>query len=223
MSLPTARLIAQDDASKVIQKIVNAYHSDKPMRFSGSMKMYPKTNAAKVSERMESEFILHGKKFYCSIGPLQMLLNDDYYVSVDKADKLIMIGHHKDVSGTANVPVLNMDAFALLIKEKKIEAIISKQGGNSLLQLNDAENVTGYSAYSIEYDASTGYMKKVLLERKDANTASGKTMVLEINYTIPVAISANKNVFSEKPFFSIVNKRIQLTDNYRGYQVINQL
>ncbi|HTE11318.1 MAG TPA: hypothetical protein VK645_10110 [Chitinophagaceae bacterium] len=213
---------AQDDVLAAIQKIYNAYNSGHVIRFAGNMKMYDKNDPAKIIEKMQSNYLVKDKNFSCSIGPVEMLLNDKYYVSVDNSDKLIMIGYKKDLSATAQAPVLNISQFKKMIADKKMEAVVSNKAGVAVLQLSDINGASGFTMYNIEYNAASGYMKKVILET-GSNSGTGKTMVLEINYSGPAAVTDGKDVFSEKSFFSIVNNKIQVTANYKTYQIINQL
>jgi hypothetical protein len=214
---------AQNDASAAIHKICSAYNSGNTIGFNGNLKMYSKNNPGKIIEKMQSSYLLKGTNFSCSIGPLEMLLNDNYYVSVDKTIKLIMIGNKKDLSGTEQMPVLNIVQFKKWIEEKIIEANVTSNGPISVLQLTDAQAITGYNLYSIVYDNRTGYMKKVLLELSDYNDPVHKTIVLEINYSNPVLVEKGKSSFSEKHFFTVVKDKIQVTNNYKSYQLINQL
>jgi len=213
---------AQDDVLAAIQKIYNAYNSSHAIHFAGNMKMYDKNDPTKIIERMKSNYIVKDKNFSCNIGPVEMLLNDRYYVSVDNSDKLIMIGHKKDLSATAKAPVLNISQFRKMITGKKMEAVVSNKAGTAVLQLTDINGVSGFTLYNIEFNAASGYMKKVILET-GSSIGTGKTIVLEINYSEPAAVKDGKDAFSEKYFFSIVNNKIQVTASYKNYQVINQL
>jgi hypothetical protein len=214
---------AQDDASAVIQKIYNAYNNNTAIHFTGSMKMYVKNDPSKIIDRIQSSYTVKNKNFSCSIGAVAMLLNDNYYVSVDNSDRLIMIGRKKDLPSVASTPVLNLDQLKSRIAGKKIQAVTAGKGTAAILQLTDIDGSSGFSMYNIEYDTTTGYMKKVVLETINYNNQAGKTMVLEINYTQPEFMAGDKNAFSEKSFFSVVNNKIQLTANYKNYQIINQL
>ncbi|MES1225446.1 MAG: hypothetical protein ABUT20_58745, partial [Bacteroidota bacterium] len=190
--LPAAAT-AQPDALSAIQKIYGAYNTGNAIRFTGNLKMYIKSDPGKIIDKTKSTYVLRGGNFLCSIGPVEMLLNDNYYVSVDKSIKLIIIGNKKDISGTGQMPALNLRQFKKWIGEKTIEASVAGGGSNSILELIDAQGVTGYNLYSITYDAITGYMKKVVMEVYDNNDSSHKTVVLEINYTNPVAAEKNGN------------------------------
>jgi hypothetical protein len=214
---------AQPDALAAIRKIYAAYNTPNAIRFYGSLKMYIKNNPGKIMETMQSSYIIRGTNFACSIGPVEMLLNDNYYVSVDKTIRLIMIGNKKDLSGTEQIPVLNTAQFKTWIEEKTLKATVLSKGTTSVLQLTDVKGITGYNLYNITYDAITGFMRKVMLEISDYNDASHKTVVLEITYSNPVRVQKNSNTFSEKHFFSVTKNKIQLTANYRNYQLINQL
>jgi len=221
--LVVAKVDAQNEALMAMQKICTAYNSGSTINFNATMIMYAKNNPGKIIEKMESSYTLKAMNFTCHIGPVLMLLNDNYYVSADKTLKLIVIGHRKDLPGNGGMPVLNIAQFKALIKDKAIQASVIPQGNNLFLQLSDPEGISGYHLCSIVCNAKTGYMKKVVMEIDDYNDTTGKTMVLEINYTVPVVAEKNKNAFSEKPFFSFSNNAIRTTDNYKGYQVINQL
>lgn len=214
---------AQTDALSAMQKICTAYNSKTAISFNGSLKMYIKNSPGKIIEKMKSSYVLKGKNFSCIIGPVEMLLNKDYYVSVDKTIKLIIIGNKRDLSGTEQIPVLNTSQFKTWIAEKIIEASVTSYGGDAVLQLTDQQGITGYNLYNITYDRVTGYMKKVVLEISDRNDPAHKTVVLEINYSRPVVAIKNEERFSEKQFFSVINTKIKVTNSYRGYQLINQL
>ncbi|MEP7280037.1 MAG: hypothetical protein ABI813_15425 [Bacteroidota bacterium] len=214
---------AQIDPFAVMQKICAAYKSGTPLRFYGSMSMYLKSNPDNIIEKMHSSYMVDGTNFICSIGPLELLSNDTYYVSADKMAKLIMIGHKKDLANGKQIPVLNADRFKKWIKEKRVQAVVIPGYTRSVLKLTDSGGETGYYLYKIEYDNGTGYMKQVLLETADPNDTSRKTMVLKITYTTPVARQKDNNTFSEQHFFSITANKVQLAPAYRGYQLINQL
>jgi hypothetical protein len=214
---------AQNEAMNAIAKIYNAYNSNTIIRFNGNMKMFAKSEPAKIIEKMRSSYIIKDKNFICIIGPVEMLLNDNYYVSVDNSEKIIMIGRKKDLAAAARMPVLNIDQFKKQITDKKIQAVAGKNGTTAVLQLTDEKGASGYNSYNIEYDEVKGYMKKVVLETDAYNNENDKTLVLEINYTQPEPVENTKDFFSEKTFFSIVNNKIQLTPDYKNYQIINQL
>lgn len=214
---------AQGDVTAAIEKIYAAYNTDHIISFSGSLKMYAKNNPGKIIEQMTSSYTLKGTNFTCRIGPIEMLVNNKYYVSVDKTIKLIMIGYKKDLSGTEQAPVLNTGQFKKWIEAKTIDAAIMTRGTNAVLQLTDKRGITGYHLYSIVYDTLTGFMKKAFLETSDYNDRSHKTVVLEISYTSPVTTVKNHDVFSERQFFSVVNNKLRIAHNYQAYQLINQL
>ncbi|MEP6728592.1 MAG: hypothetical protein ABJC98_22405 [Bacteroidota bacterium] len=221
--LMVAKADAQNEALMAMQKIYNAYNSGSTIDFNGTMIMYAKNNPGKIIEKMESSYTIKAMNFTCHIGPVLMLLNDNYYVSADKTLKLIVIGHRKDLPGNGGIPVLNIAQFKTWIQDKAIKASVIPQGNNLFLQLSDPGGISGYHLCSIVCNAKTGYMKKVLMEMDDYNDIARKTMVLEINYTVPVVKESSRNEFSERSFFSFRNNKIRITDNYKGYQVINQL
>jgi hypothetical protein len=214
---------AQKDALAAIQAINNAYNSGITLSFRGSLKMYNKAHPEKLMEKMQSTYVLKGGNFMCSIGPVEMLLNDSYYVSVDKAIKLVIIGYRTDLSGTSQMPVLNTAQFKQWITANTIQASVTSGSRSAVLQLRDTPASTGYKLYKIKYDVVSGFMKEVLLETSDNNDVTNKTVVLEINYSTPVKMIEDESTFSEKKFFSVVNKKVLLTSNYKGYQLINQL
>lgn len=214
---------AQADAVAAIRKIYSAYNKDYAIRFSGNMKMYNSNSPAKTIERISASYLLKGKSFKCSIGPVDMLLNEKYYVSVDKSVKIIIVGNKKDLNATMQSPVLNIDQIDKWLQQKNVLATVTRQNGIATLDLMDPKRVTGYDHYRIMYDAQTGFMQKVLLELSDDNDALHKTVVLEINYTLPVALTAGKDAFSEKQFFSIRKNRFGINETYKHYQLINQL
>ncbi len=213
-------LSAQDNAITALRKIQHSYNGGKAIRFTGSMKMYAKNQPSRIIDQLQSSYILKNKNFRCSIGPVSMLLNNDYYISVDNSGKLIMLGRRKDLPVMAGNPVLNLGQLEKWLGEKKIQATVSVNTVNTVLQLTDMEAVSGFNAYSIEFNTINGYMKKVVMESVASNEP-GKTTVLEINYSEP--LPATNTSFSEKPFFSVVGNSIQLSAAYRGYQLINQL
>ena len=215
-------LHAQDAALAAIEKIYNGYNNQTAIHFSGSMKMFAKNNPSKIMDRIQSSYTVKNKNFSCSIGSVSILLNDSYYVLVDNNDKLIMIGLKKDLSAVTSTPVLNLDQIKKQVTAKKILAVTVNKGAVSILQLTDTDGRSGFNAYIIEYSTSTGYMKKVVLETDNYNN-EGKTMVLEISYTDPAPVLSDKDAFSEKSFFSVVNNKIVLSANYKNYQIINQL
>lgn len=214
---------AQGDALGAIQKIYSAYNKGYAISFSGTMKMYTKNNPAKIIERVSTRYLIKGHNFNCSIGPVDMLLNEKYYVSADKSVRVIIIGNKKDLAATMQAPALNLDQFAKWIKEKNINARIIPGTNAQDLLLTDPHRLTGYDSYRITYDPSTGFMQKAILELFDDNDPGHKTMVLEINYTRPEIAVEGKNSFSERHFFSVQQNKIRLQNNYKGYQLINQL
>lgn len=216
-------LLAQADPLACIDKIYGAYKSNHVASFNGAMKMYTKSNPQKIIETMQSSYTMKGANCICRIGPVLMLLNENYYVSVDNTLKLLVIGYRKGLSSIDQQPVLNIGRFKALLHDKSIEAAVINNGALRVLQLTDTHNVTGYSFCSIAYNPVTGYLKKVVMETSDYNDEAHKTMVLEIDYTAPVPVGESKSLFSEKPFFSINNNKVRVADNYRTYQLINQL
>lgn len=213
-------LQAQANAMTAIRQIHKSYYCGTAIRFTGNMKMYAKNQPSRIIDQLQSSYILKNKNFRCSIGPVSMLLNDDYYVSVDNSGRIVMLGHRKDLPAMAGNPVLNLDQLEKWLDEKKIQATVSVNTVSTILQITDMEAVSGFNAYSIEFNTITGYMKKVVMESVTSNEP-GKITVLEINYSVP--LPAANTSFSEKPFFSMVGNSIQLNAAYRGYQLINQL
>src|SRR4051812_26378114 len=82
---------AQSNALAAIRKIYSAYNTDYVMRFSGSMKMYKSNSPSKIIERTAASYLLKAGSFRCSIGPVDMLMNERYYVSVDRSVKIIIV------------------------------------------------------------------------------------------------------------------------------------
>ena len=214
-------LSAQDKAIAAIQKIYSSYTGNTSIHFTGNMKMYAKNEPLRIIDRLQSSYTLKNKNFHCSIGPVSMLMNDDYYVSVDNSDKLIMVGRKKDLPAMAGNPVLNLEQLKKGIADREIQATVTVNGTEGVLQLTDAAGSSGFISYRIEFTTATGYMKKVIMETGGSSENTGKIMVLEINYTAPSP--AETASFSEKPFFSVINNQIQLTAAYKNYQIINQL
>jgi hypothetical protein len=214
--------IAQSAALEAISKIYNAYNSPKTVQFRGYMKMYNKITPAAIVETMTSSYAVRKDNFRSTIGSVSMLLNDKYYVSVDKSLKIMMIGNKKDLPPVAQAPVLSMNRFAALIQDGILAATIEYHQDGPVIQLTDKTVATGFGRYSIWYNPSTGYLKKVLVELFDPNDVSRKTVILEIRYTAPVPVTGS-NLFDEADFFSIVNGKVRMNTVYRNYQLINQL
>lgn len=214
---------AQADALSAIQKIYNAYNKPYSIHFNGTMKMYKKNFPGKIIERIESVYTIQKENFICHVGSVQMLLNDNYYVSADKSVKILVIGHRKDLSGTEQIPAVNLSRFKKWIKDKTIAASLVSNKLLSILQLTDPHGITGYNSYQVFFSSQTGYMQKVLLETSDNNDPSRATMVLEIDYSIPSTGQGNNNLFSEKQFFSVTHDQLRVNATYKNYQLINQL
>jgi len=214
---------AQSDALAAIRKIYSAYNTDYVMRFSGSMKMYKSNSPSTIIERTAASYLLKAGSFRCSIGPVDMLMNERYYVSVDRSVKIIIVGNKKDLEATIRSPVLNIDQIDKWLRQKSISATVSRQNNVETLDLKDPKRITGYDHYSIVYDSRTGFMQKVLLELSDDNDPLRKTMILEIEYTRPSAEKTARDPFSEKQFFTIRENKFEISDRYKSYQLINQL
>jgi hypothetical protein len=212
----------QSPALAAISKICKAYNSSMAIQFRGYIKMYNKNTPAVIIETMASTYTIRKNNFSCTIGSVSMLLNEKYYVSVDKSLKIMMIGNKKDLSAIAQVPVLNIGRFAALIEDNTLTASIENRQDGTVMTLTDKATVSGYGNYSIWYEPSSGYLKKVLVELFDPNDTSRKTVVLEIRYTMPVPAAGNL-LFDETDFFSIVNGKVKMNALYKSYQLINQL
>ncbi len=221
--LPWLTTRAQADPMAAVQKIITAYHPAKAIRFTGTMTLYAKNDPGKVLESVNSSFLLQEEKFYCSIGPVEMLRNNAYYVSADNANKQIMIGRPKDLPANKQMPVLNMGRLAALLKEKKITIVPFGSGMQAGLQIADRQCLTGYNGYTIVYDAGTGYIEKAAVETDAYKKATGKTLVLEVSYTKPVVVRKTKNVFSERLFFFGSGKVVQLMARYKDYRLVIRL
>ena len=118
-----------------------------------------------------------------------------------------------------NTAVVNFEQLKKWIIEKKIVAVVTARANSALLQLTDTEGSTGFNTYTIEYDNTSGYMKKAVLET-GAGGEAGTSMVLEIVYTAPVA--AGNASFSESVYFSVAGSQILLNNAYKGWQIIDQ-
>lgn len=213
-------LHGQNNAIKALQKIHNSYNSRTAIRFTGNITMYVKSQPSRITDQLSCSYTLQNDKFLCSIGSVLMLLNDKYYVSVDKKDKLIMLGRRKNLPAMAGNPVLDLSRLEKWMTEKKIQASVSAAGDNAQLQLTDIAAISGFNAYTIEFNTHTGYMKRVLIEAHAGNKTSEVT-VLDIRYSMPRAAADAQ--FSEKDFFSITGDKVLVASPYRNYQLINQL
>ena len=221
--LSLSGLFAQENIAAAMEQIYKAYSSSYALSFTGKMKMYVKGNPSKIIEALQSSYAIKESNFFCTTGLVQLLMNDDYYVSVDKALRLIVVGYKRDIAETYRLPVLNLASFRKYLGDGVISGTVKRQDNLVLLQLNDPKVLTGCALYNIIYDSKKGYLKKVTMEMSDHYNTSNKVMVLEINYTAPVIIRDGSKSFSEKPFFSIVNNKIRLAHAYKNYQLINQL
>ena len=200
ISFAVQTAIAQTDAMAAIRKIYLAYNKHGALRFSGTMRMYNRSSPEKIIERISASYLLKGGSFKCTIGPVDMLLNRKYYVSVDKSVKIIIVGNKKDLNATMQSPVLNIDQIDKWLKEESVHATVTRHNSTETLELKDPNRVTGYDRYRIIYDGQTGFMQKVLLELSDDNDALHRTMVLEINYSRPLMIQAMKMNFLKSNF-----------------------
>ena len=223
LTLHVQRANAQEDALNAIEKISRAYQSEHTLSFTANMKMYNRANPAAIIEQMQCSYLLHRALFNCRIGPVEMLLNDSFYVSVDRSVKMIIIGHKKDLSGTEQMPALNTTVFKQWIGNKAVEAKLLKRGSLHILTIADQHGIGPYNFYAISFDPVTGYMKTVQLELSDKADSTHKTMVLSIQYSTPTVVVPSREEFSEKRFFSMVNKKIYLNSQYKNFQLINQL
>lgn len=214
---------AQKDVLAAVKKIADAYNTREAISFTGSMRLYASDHPGKIIERMQSNYLIKGTRLLCSLGPMEMLLNEQYYVTVDKTIKVITIGHRKDLSSTAQLPVLNTGRFQQWITAKTITAAVAVHGKSRVLQLTDTKGATGYNLYRIWYDYSTGYIEKMLMETAGFNNIPHQKMVLQINYSKPLRPPASKNSFSENRYLTIAGNTIHVKEYYKTYQLINQL
>jgi hypothetical protein len=212
-------ILAQDNALAAISKIAKAYNSTAAVHFTGQMKMYAKNNPSKIIDRLQGSYTINNKNFHCSIGPVSLLLNEDYYVSADKSSKVITIGRKKDLRAMTNATVVNFEQLKKWVMEKRIVAVVANKANSTQLQLTDTDGSTGFNTYTIEYNNTSGYMKKAVLETAAVGEA-GTRMVLEIVYTEPVA--AYNTAFSETSYFTMINHQVHLSPAYKTYQIISR-
>lgn len=213
---------SQSDALSAMQRITGAYQTQSALRFSGKMIMYRKGEPHRIIETMSAKYLIQGNNVSCTFGPMQILMNSDYYVSVDNSIRIMVVGRNRDLAATGQLPVLNIGKLKEWVAGNKISATLVKEKAEDVVELSDSRQLSGFSRYRIRFTPA-GFLTSVVMETSDYHSNAGPVMVLEVNYSKPAVIESSRTDFSERTFFSLYHNRPRVAAKFTGYQVINQL
>lgn len=194
------------------------------MTFSATYRYYPDYFSKKVTDSLKSLIVMHGDNYYFKIGEVEMLKQNDYYVTSDQGTKQLAVSRLMETEPKDH-------SFAM------VDALLKQQGAviSSFDAGKDYQGITiqyqGSEIIKVELIIDKNYFirKCTLMYQEEIDWAKKKVYYskLEIVYGKPVKSSSP---FPEKQYgigrFIKLNKdgslsptslysHFQLTDNTR--------
>lgn len=231
-----------------IDRLAKQYYADSRMSYKGSLKLYDEnTDSSILMEEKPFYYASDKSGYYYNIGNVEIINQDDQLLYADHEQKLIAVVPHAPDKTSPHY--FDMDAFRKLVKDGGVEAKVFQSGEGRMLTVGNIKE-EGMKGYAIYYDPKTYRIDKIdfdlwmfnQLEYKDdeinnvlqneqrtsseepadgtATLYSYRMSVVYAEIRQGVASSVNER---QRKFITGQGKHIQLGEEYKEYELINQV
>lgn len=215
--LLTPLMMVGQTAKEVVKEMNKTYAS--LSGFQMEVKMVVKDANGAVVSSYRGESAKNGASFYSEIMGKKMLVNNNYMVSVDESQKLIVVGEKpKEQATQQNDPSAMIDQ--LFEQSKQVMSFYKKADDRYYIRVEmkddplyehvdlvvrKKDHALLHFAYQVKSDSEVSYER------------------IEIDYSnVQLNPGAGKSKFSEKQFVTVSAKKVTPVSKYKDYQIIDQ-
>lgn len=223
----SADSMAQRDAFSELSKIREAYSQPKGILFRSTITMYKTGNLWEPLDKISCQYALKGANYYCKIGPIELVKNNEYFVSVDHEDQYLKVGDARKIPTQQDAFITGLSSLKQLLANKSFIGEISSKGNQSILILTAAANAyTDVRKYTVYYRSGSYLIDRVLMEVNQVNDDGNQeevTLETVYSYSQIQQVTEIDNFLNLSRFVEIKGNTIELGAAYKKYQLINQL
>lgn len=240
-----------EDPAAEMERISKWYNPAHTTVFNGFFRLYDEKDARpKLIEEKQFQFSLDSNR-NCNyeVGGIEVINNNRYSLTVDNNNKFVFLTKSSPGQGK-EAQFFDIAAFEKILKETGAEAEVTKLGEDKILTVKNIKDPTVHG-YAIYYSPVDYRIKKIVLvmwqlapltdiasnsrndndyakdQLEDARNSKetetpGHHYKLEISYS-GIDSSMNIKARGQDKYVHITNNRAELTEEYSGYEFINQL
>lgn len=215
-------LMAQKDAYREVRLVFSKYEADQVLSFNAVIRMYPAGKPEKLIDKVNAEYVLQKKQYYCKIANMEIIHNTEDNIVIDHDDKVVLARKYKsgqrDKQEDAAYSLQTL--FEHLRKDSVQYGVIPK---GSFRQLT----ITGMSdpriiRYQITYDPATYLVQQLVIEMVPGDNSYGKgNIVVDISYHQYDKLPKPPGFFSSQKYLNTDGNKVSLQPAFKSYQLVN--
>lgn len=213
---------AQSEAWQDARSLFARYDGHQSLSFRAAIKMYPVARPQEIIDQQQAVYSLEQQEYYCRIGTMELMRNKKYWLTIDHADKTMLVAgtHTKQREAPA---AFDLSGLLERLQEDKVTLTVSKRGNLRVLEITGMPDPRKVK-YEFVYDPQTFLIRQMVMEMDQGDGANGQgRMKMQMDYYQYATSKTNPEIFSEKKYVLINGKQAVLQSAYASYQLINQL
>lgn len=241
-----------DDPFVEMEHLSKWYKPNRQIVFTGFIRLFNENGTAqKLMEEKKFVFSLDSNR-NCSyeVGGIEVINNNRYSLTVDNNNKFVFVTKNLLSKPGNQSQFFDIAAFQKILKETNAEAEVTQLGNDKILTVKNIKDPT-IQGYGIYYSPADHHIKKIVMEmwqlaplqEVDINSSAnngiednlndteensteasidGHYYKFEISYS-GIDTSKGNSLATSNKYIRIINKKVELTQEYSGYELINQL
>jgi hypothetical protein len=191
------------------------------MHYKADLKMYTSVKPVHLIDQLQANCWLSKDGYYTKIGPVEVVKNSRYQLTIDHDDKLVVLAGAQDTKDKLKDLLTGMGALLEGMKGGGVRVQKIMRGNDTWLELSQLSDPEMQQC-NIQYDPVTFSIKRLWLKVLDVSQSETDPVIVDIVYNydrqLPVA-----DQFSEAKYVRVSGKQIVLQSPYQQYTLINQL
>ncbi|HEY8915461.1 MAG TPA: hypothetical protein VIM87_03455 [Chitinophaga sp.] len=217
-------VLAQQPGWDVLQQICKEYDKADVMSFQSHIKLYAANKPSVIQSTLEVSCMINKEQAYTKAGPVEIIRNGQYLLTVDHEDKLLLVAdlHTNQQKKDLQSQMFDVKRFLEDMQQSGAKAQKVMRGNNYWLELTSL-TTPGMQQCNIMYDPGTFLVKRVWMQVAGEMVGAPDASVVDIAYDQYLFNAPDVGKFATARFVAINGKIAVLQEKYKNYTLINQL
>lgn len=222
---------SQSNAQQIMQQIYNRYDSVKYISFDVKYTYGTDTvNGDFRNDAMNGSYTMAGKKAFYTIGDIEFMQNDSFFISVYNKDKFIIVSDPKSNSSVSELPMKPMIDSIIQAYSQHYSIQTYADSVTGTITFERADSLAQFDKFVISYDVASNFLNSIRYDFEESQTSESDDSVSQLqtithkkylavefsNYRID---NFSENIYSPYNYIFFENGVCKPVSKYKNFKV----
>lgn len=162
---------AQSNAQQIMEQIYKKYDSVKYISFDVKYTYGTDTvNGDFKNDAMNGSYTMAGKKAFYTIGDIEFMQNDSFFISVYNKDKFIIVADPKSNNSGSELPMRSMIDSIIQAYSQHYSIQTYADSVTGTITFERADSMAQFDRFVISYDVTSNFLNSIRYDFEESQT-----------------------------------------------------